>query len=150
MNYNEEERRRGESSYGDELPEGTIKVIVPVIKIVIVIVIVIKIVPVNCHQDHHRHQHCPCHQDHHYYQYHHCQDCHRQQHRHFHQHHHCHQDDYADEYDDTFAGDIRAEPLGAGVVEEALGVGETHYQVTCIRYQLSGNLCRFSSRSSSR
>ena len=31
----------------------------------------------------------------------------------------------------TFAGDIRAEPLGAGVVEEALGVGKTHYQVTC-------------------
>ena len=30
----------------------------------------------------------------------------------------------------TFAGDIRAEPLGAGVVEEALGVGKTHYQVT--------------------
>ena len=30
----------------------------------------------------------------------------------------------------TFAGDIRAKPLGAGVVEEALGVGKTHYQVT--------------------
>ena len=71
MNYNEEEEEEeGESSYGDELPEETIKVIVTVINIV----------TVNCHQDHHRHQHRHCHQDHHYYQYHHChQDCHRQQ-----------------------------------------------------------------------
>ena len=58
---------RRKSSYGDELPEETIKVIVTVIKMMMM---------------------------------------------------------------STFAGDIRAEPLGAGVVEEALGVGKTHYQVT--------------------
>ena len=64
---------RRKSSYADELPEETIKVIVTVIRIVTVIKIMMMI---------------------------------------------------------TFAGDIRAKPLGAGVVEEALGVGKTHYQVT--------------------